>query len=137
MGISWNWNISGITLLIFLALSSLKARIIFFNCNFYEELGSSVSIFSATDWTTGVRSPVEAKDFSSTLCVQTSSKASPTPIQWVPGSFSGGKSRLELEADHLLHLVPRSRMSRSYNTAPPWRLHEGSGRVLLFYFSQC
>jgi hypothetical protein len=93
--------------------------------------------FLTTDWTTGVRSPIEAKDFSSALCVQTSSKASLTPIQWLPGSFSGGKSRLELEADHLPHLVPRSRMSRSYNTSPPRRLHGVSGRVLLFYFSQC
>jgi hypothetical protein len=28
-----------------------------------------------TDWTTGIRSPTEAKDFSSSLCVQTSSEA--------------------------------------------------------------
>jgi hypothetical protein len=32
-----------------------------------------------TGWTTGVQSPAEAKDFSSTLCDQTSSKAHPGP----------------------------------------------------------
>jgi hypothetical protein len=44
------------------------------------------------------------------------------PIQWRPGR----------DADHSLHLVPRSRMSRSYISSPPWRLHGGSGTGLFF-----
>jgi hypothetical protein len=47
-------------------------------CNIIWGLGwlSQYSVLT-TDWTTGVRSPTEAKDFSSTLCVQTSSEIHP------------------------------------------------------------
>jgi hypothetical protein len=41
-----------------------------------------------TDCTTGVRSPAEANDFSSSLCFQTSSEAHPSPIQRVPEVLS-------------------------------------------------
>jgi hypothetical protein len=41
------------------------------------------------------------------------------PVQWVPGVLSrGGKARPGRDVDHSPHLVPRSRMSRSY-TSPP------------------
>jgi hypothetical protein len=38
----------------------------------------------------GVRSPAEAKDFSCSLSVQTSSEVHPPPAQWVPGVLSRG-----------------------------------------------
>jgi hypothetical protein len=66
--------------------------------------GSSVSIVSdyrLDDRATGVRSPAEEKDFSSSLCVQTSFEAHPAsyPIDTrVP--FSGGKARPRRDADH-------------------------------------
>jgi hypothetical protein len=45
-----------------------------------------------TDWKTGVRSPAEAKDFSSILCVQTSSEAHPASYAMGTGDpFPGVK----------------------------------------------
>jgi hypothetical protein len=39
------------------------------------------------------------------------------PVQWVPGGpFPGAKAWLGRDADHSSHLVPRSRMSRSYTS---------------------
>jgi hypothetical protein len=47
-----------------------------------------------TDWTTGIRSPAEEKDFLSSLCVQTSSGAHPAsyPMGTV-GPFPRGKAQ--------------------------------------------
>jgi hypothetical protein len=42
-----------------------------------EQIRAAVVQCLATDWTTGVRSPTEVEDFSSSLCVQTSSGAHP------------------------------------------------------------
>jgi hypothetical protein len=60
----------------------------------------------------------------------------PPPIQWATGggSFPGGKGRPGSDADHSPHLVPRSRMSRSYNSSPRRRLHGGSGTDLLYFY---
>jgi hypothetical protein len=45
------------------------------------------------------------------------------PVQWVPGGpFPGAKARPGCNAYHSPHLVPRSKMSRSYTSSPPWRL---------------
>jgi hypothetical protein len=53
-----------------------------------------------TDWTTGVRSPSDAEDFSSTLCVQTGSGAHPASCTvGTGGSFPGGKARPGRDAD--------------------------------------
>jgi hypothetical protein len=42
------------------------------------------------------------------------------PVQWVPAVLSpGGKARPRCDADHSLHLGPRSLMSRSYISSPP------------------
>jgi hypothetical protein len=42
------------------------------------------------------------------------------PVQWVSGGpFPGGKARPERDADHSPHLVPSSRMSRSYISSTP------------------
>jgi hypothetical protein len=67
-----------------------------------------------TNWMTGVRSPTEAEDFLSSLCIQTGSGAHPAsrPVG-TEGSFSRGKARLQCDADHSPHLVPRLSMSRS------------------------
>jgi hypothetical protein len=91
-----------------------------------------------TDWTTEVRSPAEEKDFSSSLCIQTSSEAHPAsyPIG-IRGSFPGGKARSGRDADHSAHLVPRSRMSRSYTSSPPWRLHGVAGQLYFLFEWKC
>jgi hypothetical protein len=54
-----------------------------------------------TDWTAGVRSPTEAEDFSSNLCVQTGSGAHPASYTvGTRGSFLGGKARPGRDAGH-------------------------------------
>jgi hypothetical protein len=54
-----------------------------------------------TDRTAGVRSPTEAEDFSSNLCVQTRSGAHPASCRGGTGGFlSGGKARPGRDADH-------------------------------------
>jgi hypothetical protein len=60
-------------------------------------------------------------------------RSSQSPIQWVPRVLSRGKAWLGRDADHSSHLVPRSRMSRSYEytCSPLCRLHCGSGTALL------
>jgi hypothetical protein len=79
--------------------------------------GSPVSIVSDYRLATGVRFPAEAKDFSSSLCVQTTLRPTQPPIQWVPGILS-----LCVTLTTHPHLVPRSRMSMSYTSSPPQRL---------------
>jgi hypothetical protein len=50
----------------------------------------------------GVRSPAGAKDFSSSLCVHTSSGAHPASCTMgTGGPFPGGKARPARDADHL------------------------------------
>jgi hypothetical protein len=54
-----------------------------------------------TDCTAGVRSPTEAEDFPSILCVQTGSGAHPASYTvGTGGSFPGGKARPGRDADH-------------------------------------
>jgi hypothetical protein len=82
--------------------------------------GSSVSL--TTDWTTGVRSPTEAEDFSSSLCVQTGSGAHlASCTMCTGGSFPGGKAQPGRDADH--SPPSRLRLSRSYTSSHPMRLH--------------
>jgi hypothetical protein len=53
-----------------------------------------VSDYGLDDWAIGVRSPVEAKDFSSSLCVQTGSEAHPASCTMGTGDpFPRGKAR--------------------------------------------
>jgi hypothetical protein len=55
--------------------------------------GSIVSDYGLDDRAIGFRSPAGAKDFSSILCVQTSSGAHPASCPMGPGGpFPGGKS---------------------------------------------
>jgi hypothetical protein len=90
--------------------------------------GSSVSIVSdygLDDRAIGVRSLTGAKDFSSILCVQAGFGAHPASCTMgTEDPFPGGKAQPERNADHSPHLVPRSRMSSSYISSPPKRLHD-------------
>jgi hypothetical protein len=53
-----------------------------------------------TDWMTGVRSPTEAEDLSSNLCVQTGCGAHlASCTMGTGGSLPGGKARPGLDAD--------------------------------------
>jgi hypothetical protein len=63
--------------------------------------GSVVSDYELDDRAIGVRSPAGAKDFSSSLCVQTGSGAHPASCTMgTGGPFRGGKARLGRNADH-------------------------------------
>jgi hypothetical protein len=90
------------------------------------EPGSSVSIVSdygLDDRAIGVRSPAGAKDFSSSLFVQTGSGAHPASCKMGNGGpFPGDKRGRGVTLTTRPHLVPRSSMSRSY-TSFPKRLH--------------
>jgi hypothetical protein len=67
-----------------------------------------------------VRSPAEARDFSSNLCVQTGSGAHPASCTMGTGVLSSGVKRCRgVALTTHPHLVPRSWMSRSY-TSSPW-----------------
>jgi hypothetical protein len=88
---------------------------------------SSVSIGLAADWMTkeSVQSQAEAKDFSCSFCVQTGSWVHPVSYPMgTRGPFARGKVQLERDADHSPHLLPRSRMSRSYTSSRPKHLHD-------------
>jgi hypothetical protein len=86
--------------------------------------GSIVSDYGLDDRAIGVRSPAGAKDFSSILCVQTGFGAHPASYPMGTGILSSGvkRGRGVILTTHP-HLVPRSRMSRSYTSSPPKRLN--------------
>jgi hypothetical protein len=67
-----------------------------------EEPGVDQSVQClTTKWTTGIRSPTEAEDFSSSLCVQTGSGAHPASCPMdTGGPFPGGKARPRRDANH-------------------------------------
>jgi hypothetical protein len=82
--------------------------------------GSIMSDYGLDGRAIEVRFAAEAKDFSSNLCVQTSSEAHPASCTvGTGGPFPGAKARTGHDADHSPHLVPRSRMSRSYTSSLP------------------
>jgi hypothetical protein len=88
--------------------------------------GSSVSIVSGyglDDRANEVRSPAEARDFSCSLCVLAGSGAHPASCPMGTGGASPGLKlgqSVTLTTHH--HLMPRSRMSRSYTFYHPKRL---------------
>jgi hypothetical protein len=94
---------------------------------FVGNWSSSVSIVSdygLDDRAIGVRSPAGAKDFASNICVQTGSGAYPASCTMGNGdAFPGGKARPGRDANHSPHLVPMSRVSRSYTSSPPTLPH--------------
>jgi hypothetical protein len=92
--------------------------------------GSSVSILSGyglDDRVIQVRSPAEAKGF---LPLASGSRPAlgpiQHPVQWILGSFPRGVTL----TTHT-HLVPRSRMSRSYISFPPSAFVACNGTVFL------
>jgi hypothetical protein len=96
----------------------------------YGSWGSSVStvfnhrLFRAN----GVLSPAVAEDFSSSLCVHAGSGAHPASYPMgTGGPFPGCKAQPGRDADHTSNLVVKPRMSRSYTSSPPCRLHCCSG----------
>jgi hypothetical protein len=91
-----------------------------------------------TDWTTEVRSPIEAEDFSSSLCVQTGSVAHPASCPIGTGILSPGvkRGRGVMLTTHP-HLVLRLRMSRAYTSSPPCALMACSGITLPFHLRSC
>jgi hypothetical protein len=74
---------------------------------------SIVFDYEVDDMAIGVRSPAGANDFSSSLCVQTGYGAHPASYP-LPGAK---RSRGVTLTTHL-HLVPLSRMSKSYPPLP-------------------
>jgi hypothetical protein len=93
--------------------------------------GSIVSGYGLDDRAIEVRFAAEAKDFSSSLCVQTGSEAHPASCTMgTECPFPRGKARTGRDADHSPHLVLRSRMSRSYTSSPPCTFIACSGTAL-------
>jgi hypothetical protein len=83
-------------------------------------LVSVVSGCGLDDRAIEVRSPAEAKDFSSSLCVQTGSEAHPAfCTMGTGGPFPGVKRGRGVTLTTHSHLVLRSRMSRSCTSSPP------------------
>jgi hypothetical protein len=70
-----------------------------------------------------VRTPAEEKNFSSSLCVQTSSETHPASSNVCRGLISVDKARPWRDSENSTHLMPRSIMSRSYTSSIPQRLH--------------
>jgi hypothetical protein len=68
---------------------------------YITKVRSSMSGYGLDDWAIEVRSPAEAKDFSSSLCVQTGSGAhlDSCPIG-TAGHFPATKARPGRDADH-------------------------------------
>jgi hypothetical protein len=101
--------------------------------------GSSVSIVSdyGLDYRAiEVRFPAEAKDFSSSLCVQTGSGAHPASCTMGTGGlFPGGNRRRAMTLTTHPHLVPRSWMNRSYTSSPRTCLRGCSGTALASAFN--
>jgi hypothetical protein len=75
-------------------------------------------------WMIGVRSPSGAKDFSSSLCVQTDSGAHPASYPMGTGvSFPGGKARPGGNADHAPPSSVEVKNEKLLSPhAPPWRV---------------
>jgi hypothetical protein len=80
-----------------------------------------------TDWTTGVQSPTEAEDFSSSFCILTGSGAHPASFTMgTGGPFPGGKAQPGRDADHspLSSAEVKNELELYLLSphAPPWRV---------------
>jgi hypothetical protein len=88
--------------------------------------GSIVSDYGLDDRAIGVRFQAGAKDFSSSVCVQTDSGAHPASCTMgTGGPFPGVKRGRGVTLTTHPHLVPSSRMNRAIflsPQAPPWRV---------------
>jgi hypothetical protein len=103
----------------------------------HRSRNSSVSIVSdygLDDRTIEARPLAEAKDFSCSRLIPDRLWGPPSLLSsGYRGFFLGGKAQSELDADHSTPLVPRSWMSRSYNTSPPSSSTACSETVLLYF----
>jgi hypothetical protein len=89
--------------------------------------GSIMSGYGLNDWAIGVRSPAGAKDFYSSLCIQTGSGAHPASYTMgTGGPFPGGKARPGRDADHSppssAEVVNEEELYLLSPQAPPWRV---------------
>jgi hypothetical protein len=106
-------------------------------CDYPGSSGSIVSGYELDDRAIDVRSPAEARDFSSTLSVQTGSRVHPASCPMgTGGPFPGLKRGLGVTLTTHPHLVPRSRsrMSRSHTPLPPSAFMACSGTALAFSY---
>jgi hypothetical protein len=88
------------------------------------------------DWTIGFRSPTEAEDFSSRLCVQTGSGVHPASCPMgTRGPFPGSKARPERDADHSppssAEVKNEKELYLLSPQAPLWRV---VGSLYLFFY---
>jgi hypothetical protein len=108
----------------------------------FRNRGSSVSTVSdyrLDDRAIGVRSPAGAKDFSSNLYVQAGSEVHPASCTMGTGGLLPWSKRgRSVTLTTRPHLVPKSRMSRSYIFSTPSTTMACSGTaLLLFMVSHC
>jgi hypothetical protein len=93
--------------------------------------GSIVSDYGLDDRAIGVRSPAGQRIFPLTSVSRPAPSPTQPPVQWVPGVLSSGQSAVgALTLTTHPHLVPRSRMSRSYTSSPPCATMACSGTAL-------
>jgi hypothetical protein len=80
-----------------------------------------VSNYGLEHWAIEVRSPAKAKNFPLVSASRPVLGPTDIPVQWVPCVLSSEikRGRSVTLTTHL-HLVMRSRMSRSYTSSPPW-----------------
>jgi hypothetical protein len=92
--------------------------------------------YLTTDWINRVLTLAEAKEFSSSLSVQTSYEAHPASYPMgTRGPFPGLNCGRDMTLTTQSFLLPRPRVSRNYYTSsPPWYLHGSSGTALLYSF---
>jgi hypothetical protein len=108
--------------------------------NTFRDSGNSVSTVSdyRLDRGNGVQFPEEAKNFSSSLCVQISSEAhrASYPVGTADPFLGVQRVRGATLTGHSPSSAG-SRMSWSYTSSPPCSLHGGSGTALLLLYWIC
>jgi hypothetical protein len=96
------------------------------------------SVCLATGWTTvwsGFDPRQRRKDFSSSLCIQTGSEVHLSSCTMgTRGPFAEGKGDRGVILTTHAHLVPRTRMYRSYTSSPPSTSAVCSGTALPLYY---
>jgi hypothetical protein len=127
-------NIQWLLLYFFHIIHKLLIYFLHWSCTM--SWGSSVSIVSDYRQDDRGSTLAEAKNFSSSLCVQTSTETHPASYPMGTGApFPGVKCSRGVTLTTHPHLELRSRMSGSYTSWPPWRVHGIVGVLLLFYWS--
>jgi hypothetical protein len=109
----------------------------YMNISFSFGTGLAQSVWClTTGWATGVRSPAEAKDFSSSLCVHTGSETHPDSYPMgTGGRFPGVKRGRGVTLTTHTHLVPRSRMSRSRTSSSEARSDVEEAMLVIWFIN--